>query len=206
MLLRTNKQILSGSQIILKVCNNSFHTPLIPLLYVACTWVSSFCLSSKWRVNSPTELDPNEHALTLKALRDGEDSIVTGAGHRVATPVGFVHAIERNMFSMENSVGFQIRNPQFPGVVEDAASFDADGARSCARETQFHSCQLHDTHLDKTRLIIMIPGRTHRNNSTSVLMFSRLTPTNWLGRPVSCVPALYFSLAVQNIVVIAAVP
>lgn len=130
---------------------------LIPV-FINPLFISSFC-----------QLDQNELALTLKALRDGEDSIVTGTGHRVATPVGFVHAIERHMFSVENSVGFQIRDPQLPGVVEDAASFDADGARSCARETQFHSRQLHGTHRDKTSLVIKIPGRIHRNKD-DVLM------------------------------------
>lgn len=68
--------------------------------------------------------------LTLKALWDGEGSVVTGAGHRVATPVIPVQTIEDNMFSMEDSVGFQVCDPQLLGIVEDAASFDANCAVS----------------------------------------------------------------------------
>lgn len=32
-----------------------------------------------------------------------------------------------------------------------------------------------------------------------------LTPADWLGRPVSCVLALYFSIAVENVVINAAI-
>lgn len=56
---------------------------------------------------------------------------MTGAGHRVATSVSSVQTIERNMFSMEDSVGLQVCDPELLGIVEDAASFDANGARSC---------------------------------------------------------------------------
>lgn len=35
--------------------------------------------------------------------------------------------------------------------------------------------------------------------------FSALTPADWLGRPVSCVLALYFSMAVKNVVISAAI-
>lgn len=68
--------------------------------------------------------------LTLKAFWDGEGSIVTGAGHRVATPVSSVHAIEDNMFTVEDSVWFQVCDPELLGIVEDAASFDANRAGS----------------------------------------------------------------------------
>lgn len=37
-------------------------------------------------------------------------------------------------------------------------------------------------------------------------MFSRLTSANWLGGPVPCVLALYLSLSVQDVVVVATVP
>ncbi len=68
--------------------------------------------------------------LTLKALWDGEGSVVAGAGHRVATPVIRVQTIEGNMLSMEDSVGFQVCDPELLGIVEDAASFDANCAGS----------------------------------------------------------------------------
>lgn len=68
--------------------------------------------------------------LTLKALWDGECSIVTGAGHRVATALSSVQTIEDNMFSMKDSVWFQVCNPELLGIVEDTASFDAHFAGS----------------------------------------------------------------------------
>lgn len=37
-------------------------------------------------------------------------------------------------------------------------------------------------------------------------MFSRLTSANWFGGPVPCVLALYLSLSVQDVVVVATVP
>lgn len=69
--------------------------------------------------------------LTLKAVRDGESAVITGGHHRVATPVGLVHAVEGDVLSVENPVGLQVRDPHLPGVVEDAASLDSHGARSC---------------------------------------------------------------------------
>lgn len=42
--------------------------------------------------------------LTLKALWDGKRPIIAGGNHRVATPVGLVHAVEGDMLSMENPV------------------------------------------------------------------------------------------------------
>lgn len=71
---------------------------------------------------------------TFKAFWDWEVSILTGAGHWVAAPVGFVQAIEGNVFSVENSVGFQICDPELLGVVEDAASFDTNRAGSWTRK------------------------------------------------------------------------
>lgn len=71
---------------------------------------------------------------TFKAFWDWEVSIPTGAGHWVAAPVGFVQAIECNVFSMENSVGFQICDPKLLGIVEYAASFDTNRARSWKRK------------------------------------------------------------------------
>jgi len=61
---------------------------------------------------------------------------------------------------MQDSVGFQVCDPEFPGIIEDTASFDAD----CA-------------------------GRS----------------ADWLGRPIPCVFALYLSLSIQYIVLIAGV-
>lgn len=55
---------------------------------------------------------------------------MTGADHRVATPVGFVQAVEADVFSVENPVGLQVRDPDLPGIVEDAASFDSNCAGS----------------------------------------------------------------------------
>lgn len=71
---------------------------------------------------------------TFKAFWDWEVSIPTGAGHWVAAPVGFVQAIERDVFSVENSVGLQICDPELLGIVEDAASFDANRAGSWKRK------------------------------------------------------------------------
>lgn len=68
--------------------------------------------------------------LTLKAFWDVEGSVVTGAGHRTATPLGSVQTIEDNTFSMEDSVGFQVCNPEPLGIVESTASFDANCAGS----------------------------------------------------------------------------
>lgn len=68
--------------------------------------------------------------LTFEAFWDGEASVLTCAGHRVAAAVNFVHAIEDNVFSMEDSVWFQVCNPELPGIVEDAASFDVNCAGS----------------------------------------------------------------------------
>lgn len=59
---------------------------------------------------------------------------MTGAGYRVATPVSSVQTIERNMFSMEDSVGFQLCNPELLSIVEDAASFDANCAGSWVKK------------------------------------------------------------------------
>lgn len=56
---------------------------------------------------------------------------MTGAGYRVATLLSSVQTVERNMFSMEDSVGFQICDPELPSIVEDAASFDANSTGSC---------------------------------------------------------------------------
>lgn len=64
------------------------------------------------------------------------------------------------MFSVEDSVGFQVCDPELPGIVENPAPFDPNCAGSSA---------------------------------------------DWLGRPVPRVLALYLSLTVQNIVLIAAV-
>lgn len=61
---------------------------------------------------------------------------------------------------MEDSVGFQVCDPDLLGIVEDTASFDANRAGSSA---------------------------------------------DWLGRPVSCVLALYLCLTIQNIMIIAGV-
>lgn len=55
---------------------------------------------------------------------------MTGAGHRVAAPAGLVQAVESNVLSMEDSVGLQVCDPELPGIIEDAASFDPHRARS----------------------------------------------------------------------------
>lgn len=68
--------------------------------------------------------------LTLEALREGEGSIMTGAGHGIATPLSPVQTIEDNVFSVEDPVGFQVCDPQLLGIVENAASFDANFAGS----------------------------------------------------------------------------
>lgn len=68
--------------------------------------------------------------LTHKALWDGEGSIITGAGHRVAAPVFPVQTIEDNVLSVEDSVGFQVSDPELLGVIEDTTSFDANSAGS----------------------------------------------------------------------------
>lgn len=85
---------------------------------------------------------------------------MTGADHWVAAPVGFVQAEENNVLAVENSVGFQVCDPELLGIIEDAASFDSNRAGS---------------------------------------------PADWLGRPVSCVLALDFSIAVKNVVINAAI-
>lgn len=85
---------------------------------------------------------------------------MTGAGHGIATPLSPVQTIEDNVFSVEDPVGFQVCDPQLLGIVENAASFDANFAGSSADR---------------------------------------------LGRPVSRVLALYLCLAVQDVVLIAAV-
>lgn len=72
--------------------------------------------------------------LTLKALWDGERPVIAGGHHRVATPVGLVHAVEGDMLSVKDPVGLQVCDPHLPGVVEDAASLDADGAGGCTRK------------------------------------------------------------------------
>lgn len=56
---------------------------------------------------------------------------MTGAGYRVATLLSSVQTVELNMFSMEDSVGFQICDPELLSIVEDAASFDANSTGSC---------------------------------------------------------------------------
>lgn len=67
---------------------------------------------------------------TFKAFWDWEGSITTGAGHWVAAPVGLVQAVESYVLSVENSVGFQVCDPELLGVIEDAASFDSNCAGS----------------------------------------------------------------------------
>lgn len=71
-----------------------------------------------------------EQELTFKAFWDGKSSIIARADHRVATPLSFVQTVEGNMFSMKDSVWFQIWDPDLPAIVEDTASFDANCAGS----------------------------------------------------------------------------
>lgn len=73
---------------------------------------------------------------TFKAFWDWEASILTGAGHWVAAPVGFVQTVESNVLPVENSVGFQVCDPELLGIIEDAASFDSNCAGSCKRKKE----------------------------------------------------------------------
>lgn len=57
-----------------------------------------------------SEKQREHQELTQKALWDGEGSVIAGADHRVAAPVGPSQAGKGNMFSVENSVGLQVCN------------------------------------------------------------------------------------------------
>lgn len=67
---------------------------------------------------------------------------MTGADHWVAAPVGFVQAVENNVLSVENSVGFQVCDPELLGIIEDAASFDSNRAGSWKRKRENNAQQL----------------------------------------------------------------
>lgn len=67
---------------------------------------------------------------------------MTGAGHWVAAPVGFVQAVESNVLSVQNSVGLQVCNPELLGIIEDAASFDSNCAGSWKRKRENNAEQL----------------------------------------------------------------
>lgn len=117
---------------------------------------------------------------TFKAFWDWEVSIPTGAGHWVAAPVGFVQAIERNVFSMENSVGFQICDPELLGSVEDAASFDTYCARSWKRKRREKRMQRSSWcpfspdvgHLLKCDVISIVQGcQQHQQGDNSAFVF-----------------------------------
>lgn len=71
---------------------------------------------------------------TLKALWDGQCSVMTGGDHRVATSVSLVHAVEGDVLSVKNPVRLQVCDPHLSGVVEDATSFDADGTGGCPKK------------------------------------------------------------------------
>lgn len=50
---------------------------------------------------------------------------MTGADYWIATLLSFVQTVEGNVFSVQDSVRFQVCDPHLPGVVEDTSSFDA---------------------------------------------------------------------------------
>lgn len=149
---------------------------------------------------------------TFKASWDWEGSITTGAGHWVAAPVGFVQAVESNVLSVENSVGFQVCDPELLGIIEDAASFDSNCAGSWKRTRENNEEQLRhifttcckSTQTCSPQYWAGMPAAAPAEGQPFPC-FSPPTPADWLGRPVSCVLALYFSIALKNVVIQAAV-
>lgn len=135
---------------------------------------------------------------TFKAFWDWEGSITTGAGHRVAAPVGFVQAIERNLFSVENSVGLQICDPDLLGIVKDAASFDAHRAGSWKRKRR----EGRMSHAF-TRCWTSAPRcQQHRREGNGA---PPPTPADGLGGPLSRALAPCLGVALEDVVLGAAV-
>lgn len=105
--------------------------------------------------NNRSELDSSSwQQLTHKALWDGEGSIVTGAGHRVAAPVFSIQTIEGNVLSVEDSVGFQVSDPELLGIIEDTTSFDANSAGSWV-ENQSSQSPFFTRHFKSTRITLL---------------------------------------------------
>lgn len=106
------------------------------LYYDQCFWTPGFVKNNNNKKAARTKKYRHWQVHTFKAFWDWQGSIVTGADHWVAAPVGFVQAVENNVLAVENSVGFQVCNPQLLGIIEDAASFDSNRARSWKRKRE----------------------------------------------------------------------
>lgn len=71
-----------------------------------------------------------------------------------------------------------------------------------AAETHFY--QMLEIHSDMLCSILSWDACS-TSRKTSIYCFSPLTPADWLGRPVSCILAMYYSIALQDVVIDAAV-
>lgn len=81
-------------------------------------------------------LGPPKHVcqciiFTLETLWDLQSAIDALGCHWVSTFFLLVHAVYCHILIVLQPVGLKVLDPHLFGVVEDASSFDANGARSC---------------------------------------------------------------------------